>query len=154
MKKCLLRCGALFSPFPDAVPCISYAAYFFSLRKKAAAFFKMPVNFYQTRRRYIPEDNVVRTFHVIKTSRHQHSTTRFIATGGGVEFHCLFWLYSILIFMSFLSIFPIISLLFLEYFISLRARTQAAEMDASPASWDDFFQEYYTLTFRHHASYI
>jgi len=37
------------------------------------------------------------------TSRRQHGTTRFIATGWGVEFHCPFWLYSVLIFMSFLS---------------------------------------------------
>ena len=48
MKKCLLQWGAMFSPFPDAMPCISYAAYFFALRKMATVFLKMPVNFYQT----------------------------------------------------------------------------------------------------------
>jgi len=47
--------------------------------------------------------------------------------------------------MSLLSVFPIITLLLLEYFISLRARIQAEEMDASPASWDNFLQEYCTL---------
>ena len=67
MKKCLLRCGAVFSPFPDAVPSISFAGYFFALKNTVVEFFKRSVNFYQTKRSYIPEDfhqNAVRTSHL------------------------------------------------------------------------------------------